>query len=208
MGWKLVVAAGVLLVAQTAGAQSDTGSLVGRVVGPDGAAVADVPIRAVNAAAGTDARTYSSATGRYELPNLPGESTSSRLRCRVARSLRIGTRVSYSPPSPWLPIRAPQEIASRFSRLGIPVQAEGHFCKWVFLAPTQLSPPPAATSLEQVFWTLKLLRNVVRDRETRRKLRSLGWGVMTVWECEARRPSLPARLRRFLGNNTRRAVRI
>jgi len=70
--WKIAVSVCLLLTAQTANAQSNAGSLVGTVVGPDGAPVANVPIRAVNAATGTDARTYSSATGRYELPKLPG----------------------------------------------------------------------------------------------------------------------------------------
>jgi hypothetical protein len=69
--WKIVFSVCVLLIAQTTHAQSNSGSLSGRVVGPDGAAVADAPIRAVNAATGTDARTYSSASGRYVLQNLP-----------------------------------------------------------------------------------------------------------------------------------------
>ena len=34
------------------------------------------------------------------------------------------------------------------------------------------------------FWAEKLGRNVVRDRENERALRSLGWRVVTVWECE------------------------
>jgi len=34
------------------------------------------------------------------------------------------------------------------------------------------------------FWAEKLSRNVVRDRENERALRTLGWRVVTVWECE------------------------
>lgn len=72
MGWKTVFCVCALLISQTANAQSGSGSLSGSVLGPNGAAVPDAPIRAVNVATGTDARTYSSATGRYELLNLPG----------------------------------------------------------------------------------------------------------------------------------------
>ena len=37
-----------------------------------------------------------------------------------------------------------------------------------------------------------------RDRRNRRWLRSLGWEVMTVWECQTGHPDLESRLRRFL----------
>jgi DNA mismatch endonuclease (patch repair protein) len=50
-----------------------------------------------------------------------------------------------------------------------------------------------------VFWQQKLQRNVERDEEQRRKLVSMGWKVMTVWECELSDPSLRRRLIRFLG---------
>jgi|SRR6185369_12044708 len=33
-------------------------------------------------------------------------------------------------------------------------------------------------------WRTKLQRNVSRDRQHVRKLRRMGWGVLTVWECE------------------------
>lgn len=66
----LLAIAGWLLLAHVASAQSAAGSLVGRVVGPSGAAVANLPIRAVNTAAGTDARTYSGRDGTYELAKL------------------------------------------------------------------------------------------------------------------------------------------
>ena len=61
----------VVVVTQTAISQQPSSSLFGVVVGPDGSPVAEAPIRAVNAVTGTDARIYSSADGRYELPNLP-----------------------------------------------------------------------------------------------------------------------------------------
>jgi DNA mismatch endonuclease (patch repair protein) len=50
----------------------------------------------------------------------------------------------------------------------------------------------------QSYWVPKLTRNAERDKVVRRKLRSLGWRVLIVWECQVSEPSLPARLRRFL----------
>lgn len=34
------------------------------------------------------------------------------------------------------------------------------------------------------FWENKLLANVRRDKKQRRALQSLGWKVLTIWECE------------------------
>lgn len=34
------------------------------------------------------------------------------------------------------------------------------------------------------FWLPKLARNKVRDAEQARELKTLGWRVLTVWECE------------------------
>lgn len=34
------------------------------------------------------------------------------------------------------------------------------------------------------FWTTKLTRNRQRDQEQGRKLRTMGWRVFTVWECQ------------------------
>lgn len=36
----------------------------------------------------------------------------------------------------------------------------------------------------EMFWSAKLDRNRARDTETSAQLRSLGWSVHTVWECE------------------------
>lgn len=38
------------------------------------------------------------------------------------------------------------------------------------------------------FWLPKLAANKVRDRVHRRALVSLGWRVVTVWECETKQP--------------------
>ena len=41
----------------------------------------------------------------------------------------------------------------------------------------------------QDYWVPKLRRNVERDRENCKSLRSMGWHVIVVWECEIRRKS-------------------
>lgn len=51
----------------------------------------------------------------------------------------------------------------------------------------------------QEYWLPKLRRNVQRDADAQRRLAELGWKVLTVWECETRDHSLPAKLERFLG---------
>ena len=48
-----------------------SGSLAGTVFHSNGSAVAEAPVRAANESTGTDARTRSSATGRYEFEDLP-----------------------------------------------------------------------------------------------------------------------------------------
>jgi len=51
------------------------------------------------------------------------------------------------------------------------------------------------------YWQEKFASNIERDRRTMRKLRSLGWGVMKVWECELRRSEkLAKRISRFLAS--------
>lgn len=51
------------------------------------------------------------------------------------------------------------------------------------------------------FWQAKFCANVSRDRRIRRELKKLGWTVLTVWQCELKRPSkLTERLDDFLGD--------
>ena len=38
------------------------------------------------------------------------------------------------------------------------------------------------------YWIPKLSRNVERDKRVRRELRSLGWRVLVIWECELKSP--------------------
>lgn len=49
------------------------------------------------------------------------------------------------------------------------------------------------------YWQAKFERNRARDRRVRRKLRRLGWKVLTVWECQTRNLERLARaLQEFL----------
>jgi len=50
------------------------------------------------------------------------------------------------------------------------------------------------------FWLPKLARNKSNDKRTILALRRLGWRVLTVWQCQTRKPEkLRARLISFLG---------
>lgn len=54
----------------------------------------------------------------------------------------------------------------------------------------------------QEYWLPKLRRNVERDAEAQQKLATLGWKVLTIWECETRgADGLAARLKAFLAGN-------
>jgi DNA mismatch endonuclease, patch repair protein len=50
------------------------------------------------------------------------------------------------------------------------------------------------------YWIPKLSRNIERDKQVRRKLRTLGWRVLVVWECELKSPQKVLRkAEQFLG---------
>ena len=49
------------------------------------------------------------------------------------------------------------------------------------------------------FWLPKLEGNKRRDEKNKRELRRMGWKILTVWECELKKPArLADRVRRFL----------
>lgn len=49
------------------------------------------------------------------------------------------------------------------------------------------------------YWDEKLRRNVERDARVQAELEEMGWRVLVVWECEAKRPAeLKDRLKIFL----------
>jgi DNA mismatch endonuclease (patch repair protein) len=52
------------------------------------------------------------------------------------------------------------------------------------------------------FWDEKFKRNKNRDKKNANALRRAGWGVATIWECEAKSDSfVRSKVSRFLGPN-------
>lgn len=52
----------------------------------------------------------------------------------------------------------------------------------------------------QGYWGPKISGNKARDKRYMKELRRAGWKVLTVWECETRKPAgLSNKLVRFLG---------
>lgn len=50
------------------------------------------------------------------------------------------------------------------------------------------------------FWTAKFARNVARDAKVEAELRSVGWDVLVIWECQSKRSEeIDGILRAFLG---------
>ena len=74
-----------------------------------------------------------------------------------------------------------------------------HGCFWHMHPKKNCSdarPPKSNTG----YWSPKLQRNVARDAEHVTALRKLGWGVLTIWDCETKDDvRLCARVRKFLG---------
>jgi DNA mismatch endonuclease (patch repair protein) len=53
------------------------------------------------------------------------------------------------------------------------------------------------------YWSLKLSRNVLRDKQQVLELRRNGWTVLIVWECEVKSgPRLTARIQKYLGKRS------
>lgn len=50
----------------------------------------------------------------------------------------------------------------------------------------------------RAFWKEKIERNKKRDSASARKLRSCGWEVLTIWECEVKKPHSRQKLLNFL----------
>ena len=73
-----------------------------------------------------------------------------------------------------------------------------HGCFW-HQHPDKRCPIVRTPKSNTVYWNQKLRQNVARDRKTKRRLRELGWSVLTVWECQTRDvDKLTKRLRIFL----------
>ena len=53
-------------------------------------------------------------------------------------------------------------------------------------------------STNRIFWKTKIEKNARRDASQRRKLRKMGWRIMTFWTCKPlTRATLESRLRRY-----------
>lgn len=106
---------------------------------------------------------------------------------RVLRSL--GVRYRICPPK--LPGRP--DIANRSHQWAVFV----HGCFWHGHDNCSLATMPKTN---RAFWTAKLKANRRRDLAKARALRSIGFRVLTVWQCELSQPGrLEGRLIRFLG---------
>ena len=53
-------------------------------------------------------------------------------------------------------------------------------------------------SSNQDYWRPKILRNVERDNQSCKELESLGWKVITVWECELKKKVLEETMRKII----------
>lgn len=75
-----------------------------------------------------------------------------------------------------------------------------HGCFWHHRAKCPAASTPVSNA---EFWTDKFAANMQRDRRNARELRSMGYQVITVWECQTktriRRAQLQRRLARLLG---------
>lgn len=53
-------------------------------------------------------------------------------------------------------------------------------------------------SSNQDYWRPKILRNVERDNQSRKELETLGWKVITVWECELKKEVFEETMRKII----------
>lgn len=59
-----------------------------------------------------------------------------------------------------------------------------HGCYWHRHPGCAKASPPSSP-----FWTTKFRSNVARDDRVQNQLRSLGWKVVVIWECETKKPA-------------------
>ena len=53
-------------------------------------------------------------------------------------------------------------------------------------------------SSHQEYWKPKILRNVERDKNICRELSSMGWNVITIWECELKKKVFEGTMERVI----------
>lgn len=92
-----------------------------------------------------------------------------------------------------LPGRPDVVFRSRFKAIFV------HGCFWHQHKHCRKATVPKTRSS---FWDKKLKANVERDSKVLKQLKSLGWRVLVVWECELRNPQLEARLISFVAKES------
>jgi DNA mismatch endonuclease, patch repair protein len=114
------------------------------------------------------------ATRSRMMSGIRGKNTKPELQVR--RFLHaLGLR--YRLHAPELPGR-PDLV---FPKYRVAVQVQG--CFWHQHQGCPLAYIPASN---KQFWITKLSSNVERDTRNARRLRAMGWRVVTVWECDVR----------------------
>lgn len=93
--------------------------------------------------------------------------------------IRFRTNCADLPGSP--------DLSNRRRRIAVFV----HGCYWHHHTGCKYATVPKRN---RAFWLAKLEANKRRDRRKARELRKLGFKVVTVWECETRRPGFADRL--------------
>lgn len=132
----------------------------------------------------------------WNMSRIRGRDTSPE---RAVRSMlhRLGYRFRLHSRS--LPGR-PDVVLSKYGTVVLV-----HGCFWHRHARCSLAYTPKT---RKEFWSQKFDANVARDRRVARTLRSLGWRVVVVWECELRDTrSLSRRLDRSLRQGNTGPVR-
>lgn len=83
-----------------------------------------------------------------------------------------------------------------------------HGCFW-HQHPSKRCVDSRKPASNTAYWSPKLVKNVLRDRQCRTKLNRLGWQTLVVWDCQIRyTKQLESRLRRFLDSQNRRELEI
>src|SRR5258707_9394808 len=60
----------------------------------------------------------------------------------------------------------------------------------------------------KAFWQAKFVANVERDRRAKRELKNMGWAVLTVWQCDLKKPErVGARLNNLLAKGAQEDIR-
>lgn len=62
-----------------------------------------------------------------------------------------------------------------------------HGCFWHRHAGCKMASTP---KIRAAFWQTKFDANVKRDARKEAQLRTLGWDVLVIWECQTRNPAL------------------